>query len=137
LWRNASCGWTSRWTGYCRNWPTARSLKRLDGPLDDTEPANRPIAVRDLLTFRMGFGMIMEPSSDYPIQKVMSEQLLGQGPPKPPTPHAPDEWIRSAWLPLMHQPGEKWMYHTGVLRAGRADSRAPRANRWRRSSASA
>ena len=32
-------------------------LKRLDGPLDDTVPANRPITVRDLLTFRMGFGI--------------------------------------------------------------------------------
>src|SRR5712692_2810709 len=29
-------------------------LKRLDGPLDDTVPAKRPITVRDLLTFRMG-----------------------------------------------------------------------------------
>ena len=34
-------------------------LKRLDGPLDDTVPANRPITVRDLLTFRMGFGQMM------------------------------------------------------------------------------
>ena len=33
-------------------------LKRLDGPLDDTVPANRPITVRDLLTFRMGFGSV-------------------------------------------------------------------------------
>jgi CubicO group peptidase (beta-lactamase class C family) len=30
-------------------------LKRLDGQLDDTVPANLPITVRDLLTFRMGF----------------------------------------------------------------------------------
>jgi len=29
-------------------------LKRLDGPLDDTVPANRPITLRDLLTFRSG-----------------------------------------------------------------------------------
>src|SRR5919204_2792498 len=36
-------------------------LKRLDGPLDDSVPANRPITVRDLLTFRMGLGMIMGP----------------------------------------------------------------------------
>jgi CubicO group peptidase (beta-lactamase class C family) len=44
----------------------------------------------------------------------MSEQLLGQGPPSPSTPPAPDEWIRRlGMLPLMHQPGEKWMYHTG------------------------
>ena len=33
-------------------------LKRLDGPLDDTVPAVRPITLRDLLTFRLGFGMI-------------------------------------------------------------------------------
>jgi len=33
-------------------------LKRLDGPLDDTEPAKRAITLRDLLTLRMGFGML-------------------------------------------------------------------------------
>ena len=38
-----------------------RVLKRIDGPLDDTVPANRPITVRDLLTFRLGFGMLMAP----------------------------------------------------------------------------
>ena len=30
-------------------------LKRLDGPLDDAVPTHRPITVRDLVTFRMGF----------------------------------------------------------------------------------
>src|SRR5437667_9245914 len=89
-------------------------LKRLDGPLDDTVPANRPITVRDLLTFRMGLGIVMAPPGTYPIQKAMSEQLLGQGPPSPSTPPAPDEWIRRlGTLPLMHQPGERWMYNTG------------------------
>jgi len=38
-----------------------RVLRRLDGPLDDTEPARRPITLRDLLTFRMGFGILMAP----------------------------------------------------------------------------
>src|SRR5215470_13946871 len=33
-----------------------RVLRRLDGPLDDTVPARRPITLRDLLTFRLGFG---------------------------------------------------------------------------------
>ena len=90
-------------------------LKRLDGPLDDTVPANRPITVRDLLTFRMGFGLIMVWPESYPIQKAISEQLLGQGPPNPQVPPAPDEWIRRlGTLPLMHQPGEKWMYNTGA-----------------------
>jgi CubicO group peptidase (beta-lactamase class C family) len=91
-----------------------RVLKRLDGPLDDTEPANRPITLRDLLTFRMGLGIVMAPPDAYPIQNAMSELLLGQGPPQPQTPPAPDEWIRRlGTLPLMHQPGEKWMYNTG------------------------
>jgi len=88
-------------------------LKRIDGPLDDTVPANRPITVRDLLTFRAGYGIVMAPPDTYPIQRAMSERRLGQGPPKPQTPPAPDEWIRQlGTLPLMHQPGEKWMYHT-------------------------
>ena len=36
-----------------------RVLKRLDGPLDDTVPARRPITVRDLLTSTFGLGMDM------------------------------------------------------------------------------
>ncbi len=101
-------------------------LKRLDGPLDDTVPANRPITVRDLLTFRMGFGIIIGPPDVYPIQKAVSEQqIMTLGPPKPPTPHAPDEWIRRfATLPLMHQPGEKWMYNTGSYVLGVLIARA-------------
>lgn len=90
-------------------------LKRLDGPLDDTVPANRPITLRDLLTLRMGLGHIMMPSNDYPIRKALNEQQLLLGPPKPQTLPAPDEWIRRvATLPLMHQPGEQWMYDLGL-----------------------
>ena len=55
-------------------------LKRLDGPLDDTVPANRPITVRDLLTFRMGFGLVMAPPDKYPILKAMHEQNVEIGP---------------------------------------------------------
>jgi CubicO group peptidase (beta-lactamase class C family) len=89
-------------------------LKRLDGPLDDTVPAQRPITVRDLLTFRMGFGQMMASPDAYPILKSASEQQIGMGPPSPATMPAPDEWIRRlGTLPLMHQPGEQWMYNTG------------------------
>jgi CubicO group peptidase (beta-lactamase class C family) len=101
-------------------------LKRLDGPLDDTEPARRPITVRDLLTFRMGLGMILGPPDVYPIQKAVSElQVVGFGPPNQATPHGPDEWLRRvATLPLMHQPGEKWMYNTGSYVLGVLIARA-------------
>jgi CubicO group peptidase (beta-lactamase class C family) len=85
-------------------------LRRLDGPLRDTMPASRPITVRDLLTMRMGFGFILEPG-EYPILAAASEQQIVMGPPKPATPLAPDEWLRRfGTLPLMHQPGETWMY---------------------------
>lgn len=89
-------------------------LRRPDGPLDDTVPAKRPISLRDLLTLRMGLGQIMEPPSGYPIQKAIDDRLLLQGPPKPRTVPAPDEWIqRVASLPLIYQPGERWMYDLG------------------------
>ena len=89
-------------------------LKRLDGPLDDTVPANRPITVRDLLTFRMGFGQMLAPPDAYPILKAASELQIGMGPPAPSATPAPDEWMRRlGMLPLMHQPGERWMYNKG------------------------
>jgi len=90
-------------------------LKRLDGPLDDTVPANRPITVRDLLTFRMGFGQVMALPDAYPILQAANELQIGMGPPSPSILPAPDEWMRRlGLLPLMHQPGEKWMYNTGA-----------------------
>jgi CubicO group peptidase (beta-lactamase class C family) len=102
-----------------------RVLKQLDGPLEDTVPAKRPISVRDLLTLRMGFGFIMGPLDAYPILAAAEEQQLGMGPPKPATPHEPDEWIRRfATLPLMHQPGERWMYEMGFAVLGVLISRA-------------
>src|SRR5438067_3600057 len=60
-----------------------RVLKRLDGPLDDTVPAKRPITVRDLLTFRMGFGQMMAPPDAYPILRAANELQIGMGPPNP------------------------------------------------------
>jgi CubicO group peptidase (beta-lactamase class C family) len=101
-------------------------LRRIDGPLEDTVPATRPITLRDLLTFRMGFGLIWGPADKYPIQKAISElQIVGFGPPNQATPYDPDEWLRRlATLPLMHQPGEKWMYNTGSYVLGVLIARA-------------
>src|SRR5204863_2774326 len=91
-----------------------RVLRRLDGPLDDTVPATRPIHLRDLLTFTMGFGLVFGPPDRYPIVAATNALDLGQGLPSPATPPRPDEWIRRlGTLPLVHQPGERWMYNTG------------------------
>jgi CubicO group peptidase (beta-lactamase class C family) len=89
-----------------------RVLKSLDSPPDDTVPAHRPITLRDLLTFRLGFGAIMAAPGTYPIQQAVADAGLAPGPGLPTL--APDDWMaRLGSLPLMHQPGECWMYHTG------------------------
>lgn len=92
-----------------------RVLKRLDGPVDDTTPAVRPITLRDLLTFRSGYGFFWASPERYPILKAIADlQILGFGPPDPSAPLEPDEWLRRlATLPLLHQPGAEWHYNTG------------------------
>src|SRR5262249_28380508 len=78
-------------------------LARLESPLDDTLPARRAITVRDLLTFRMGFGQVMAPPDAYPILRAAHEQQIGMGPPQPRHMPAPDEWLRRLGsLPLMY-----------------------------------
>lgn len=86
-----------------------RVLRRLDGPLDDTEPARRPLTIEDLLTMRMGFGWVFE--SDCPAVNRAIELGLGFGPPDPHGPAPPREWVaRLATLPLLEQPGTVWRY---------------------------
>jgi CubicO group peptidase (beta-lactamase class C family) len=88
-----------------------RVLRARDAALEDTVPAERPISVRDLMTFRAGWGVIMAPPGTYPIQKAMAEAGLAPGP--QPLSFGPDEFLRRLGrLPLLHQPGAQWLYHT-------------------------
>jgi CubicO group peptidase (beta-lactamase class C family) len=98
-----------------------RVLTALDAPVDDTVPADRPITVEDLLTLRMGHGLVFEPTFQPPIPVIaLADELqLVMGAPDPRTPHTPDEWIKLfGGLPLMRQPGERWQYNTGSLVLG-------------------
>ncbi|MBV8446294.1 MAG: beta-lactamase family protein [Candidatus Dormibacteraeota bacterium] len=92
-----------------------RVLREIGAELDDTVPARRPITLEDLLTFRCGLGILLEPPDTYPIQRKIAElQLVGFGPPDPGSALTPDEWLkRLGTLPLMAQPGEEWLYNTG------------------------
>jgi CubicO group peptidase (beta-lactamase class C family) len=92
-----------------------RVLRRIESPLDDTIAAKRAVTVRDLLTLRLGMGIVMARPDAYPIQRKISElKVVGFGPPDPASPFAPDEWVkRLGTLPLMAQPGDQWMYDTG------------------------
>jgi CubicO group peptidase (beta-lactamase class C family) len=86
-------------------------LGPIDGP---TEPAIRPITVHDVLTFRLGWGMDFTAPWPQPLLDAMGELALGAGPPEPAAVVEPDEWMRGAGtLPLLYQPGERWLYNTG------------------------
>src|SRR5262249_1101226 len=93
-----------------------RVLKSIASQPDDTVPAARPITTRDLLTSTMGFGSVMAVPDTYPIQRLIHEHPSGGGGPKlqsqwPPT----EEWLKSLGsLPLMTQPGERWLYHVSL-----------------------
>ena len=104
-----------------------RVLRAIDSPLDDTLPANRPITLRDLLTFRLGIGAVMVFPPRYPIQQAMAEAGVGPGPALPA--HTPDELMkRFGSLPLVHQPGEGWLYDSGSDILGVLISRATGMN---------
>lgn len=104
-----------------------RVLRRVDGPLDDTVPAKRPITVGDLLTFRLGLGFLLASPESHPIVKAMEERQVAVSPFPAQMPHSPDEWMRRlGTLPLMYQPGEKWLYHTGSDVLGVLIARASR-----------
>jgi CubicO group peptidase (beta-lactamase class C family) len=106
-----------------------RVLRRMDGPLDDTVPAARAITTRDLLTFTLGFGMVGEmfaSAQPWPVVAATEELRLSTiGPPDPPVPPEPDTWIAALGsLPLLAQPGERWMYNTGAQVLGVLAARA-------------
>jgi CubicO group peptidase (beta-lactamase class C family) len=95
-----------------------RVLRRMDGSLDDAVPAVSPVTVRGLLTFTFGFGMVMEmfmATEPWPVVAAATEAGLATiGPPQPDDFVDPETWIvRFGELPLLAQPGQRWLYNTG------------------------
>ena len=87
-------------------------LRSLEGPVEDTVPARRPVTTRDLLTFTFGMGAVMVFPPKYPIQTAAADAGVAPGPFQPTL--TPDEFMkRLGSLPLIYQPGERWLYHTG------------------------
>jgi CubicO group peptidase (beta-lactamase class C family) len=88
-------------------------LLAIDALVHQTVPARRAITLRDLLTFRCGYGMIPVFPDRYPIQKAIAEAGFAPGPVFPSFP--PDELMRRyGSLPLIYQPGERWLYNSGT-----------------------
>ncbi|MFI6027621.1 serine hydrolase domain-containing protein [Amycolatopsis magusensis] len=114
--------------------PIARWLPELEapmvvrtprGPVDDVVPAVRPITVEHLLTSTAGYGF----SSDFSVPAVQALFRVQRDGREPQHVPPPGEWLTAlAGVPLVHQPGEAWLYNTcsdlqGVLIA-RASGRS-------------
>src|SRR5215213_6699842 len=90
-------------------------LRSVESPLDDTLPANRPITLRDMLTLRLGYGAIFTwpGQSPTPLAQALIDAGVAAGALLPTLP--PDDFMKVySSLPLAHQPGEKWLYNTGL-----------------------
>jgi CubicO group peptidase (beta-lactamase class C family) len=95
--------------------------------VDDVVPAARPITVFDLLTSRAGYGFA--PDFTLPaVDRLFSVQKDGRA---PQAFEAPDDWIAAlSRIPMLHQPGDAWLYGTcsdvlGVLIARVSGSSLP------------
>src|SRR3974390_251057 len=91
----------------------------MAGPLADTVPAACPVTTRDLLTFTFGFGAAAEmftAVTPWPGMAAEGElRLATLAPPDPAIQPDPDTWIAGLGsLPLLAQPGERWLYNTGA-----------------------
>jgi CubicO group peptidase (beta-lactamase class C family) len=85
-------------------------LRTIDSELDDTVAAKRPITVRDLLTYRSGYGEVAFLSPMCPLQRALFENHLPLS--SYLFPGTPDEFMQClGCLPLANQPGERWLYH--------------------------
>ncbi|WP_327314932.1 serine hydrolase domain-containing protein [Streptomyces sp. NBC_01235] len=85
------------------------AVRTPSAPVDDLVPAARPITVEDLLSSRPGWGF----PSDFSlpaVQALFGVQKDGRFPQAYPD---PDTWLTDlARVPLLHQPGEAWLYGT-------------------------
>ncbi len=79
-------------------------------PIDDVVPAARAITVFDLLTSRAGYGFPADFS--LPAVKLLYDEVQKHGR-EPQRVAPPDEWmVALSRIPLLHQPGDAWLYNT-------------------------
>lgn len=104
-------------------------VRTPDAPLDDVVPARRPITVADLLTSRAGWGF--PDDFTWPAIGALFDQGSQRHGRDPQLVPAPDQWLKNlAEVPLVFQPGERWLYNTcsdilGALMARATDTPLP------------
>ncbi len=91
-----------------------RVLATPDADLAQTVPATRPILVRDVLEFRLGVGYDFDGGPTLVLDEL-ERAGVHMGPPAPQANPDPDRWMACfAPVPLMYQPGERWLYNIGA-----------------------
>jgi CubicO group peptidase (beta-lactamase class C family) len=87
-----------------------RVLVAPDAALDRSTAVQQPITVRHLLTLTSGWGVVLDTT---PLQAAMQERGIYPG--SLPLQMSGDESVaRVAELPLAFQPGQGWLYDTGI-----------------------
>ncbi|AQS83855.1 MAG: serine hydrolase domain-containing protein [Acetobacter aceti] len=99
-----------RWLPELKN---RRVLRTASSPLADTVPANGPVTLRGLLSqsFGLGFDYAGPSSVSRRLQalQISAFNFSADG----------DEYMRRVGsVPLLSQPGERWLYHVGIDIAG-------------------
>ncbi|WP_427917932.1 serine hydrolase domain-containing protein [Streptomyces sp. cg40] len=102
-------------------------VRTPSSPVEDVVPADRPVTVEDLLSFRAGWGF-PDDFSPPAVQALLAFQQDGRAPYLQP---GPDEWLGAlSRIPMVRQPGTAWLYNTcsdlqGVLVARASGSPFP------------
>jgi CubicO group peptidase (beta-lactamase class C family) len=101
-----------------------RVLASPEAPLTHTVHATRPIVLRDVLEFRLGLGYDFAGPATA-VLEALEQAGMHMGAPAPQANPEPDAWMAMfAGVPLMYQPGEKWLYNIGAEVLGVLVSRA-------------
>src|SRR5689334_19108676 len=83
-------------------------VRTPQSPVDDAVPATKPITVRDVLASRSGWGFTADFS--LPATQKLFEQAHLHGREDLPT---AEQWLKQlADVPLLHEPGDGWLYNT-------------------------
>lgn len=100
-----------------------RVLRTPTSKLDDTVPARRHITIADILGSTFGHGIVLD-DPPTPYQQALAD-LPGFGMPNPDAKVTPDEWMRRVGqVPLVAQPGSRWIYGASYCVLGALVARA-------------
>jgi CubicO group peptidase (beta-lactamase class C family) len=92
-------------TKFAPEFKIMKVLKKADGPINETVPAERDITFDDLFTHRSGlaYGFSSMGPIAHEYQRVLGDVLNMTA--------GPDEWMKKlASMPLLYQPGERFHY---------------------------